>query len=203
MGKLQINFTPPASAPANGYRVRYKKTTDPDYITLAPNPTSSPVVISNLENGVSYNVTIESNCSNEVYSPVIGLVAAPSKTFYACGATITDTYAPSAYYTYADKHIDVYNSDISQLLFNFNANDRPNRFTVYDENGLLVATSGWVGTASYSGPWGASLSTSPSGSLTVIRDPGSTYYSLRVEAGPANPASPISDSWTVQVLCAY
>lgn len=201
MGKIQITFTPPSPAPANGYRVRYKKTTDANFITLAPNPTSSPIVISGVENGVSYNVAVEADCGSEVFSTAITATAAPTKTFSSCPASLSGTEAGSAFFTYPASYIDVYNSAIGSLAFNYNANDRPNRFNIYDEAGNLVATTGWVGTATYSGPWGASLSVSANGTIIVPRDPGSTYYKLVVEAGPAAPVSPISDSWNMSVTC--
>lgn len=201
MGKIQINFTPPSPAPANGYRVRYKKTTDTNYITLVPNPTASPVSISGLENGVSYNVSIEADCGSENYSSVINATAAPTKTFSSCPASLSGTEAGSAYYAYPAYYIDVFNASIVSLSFSYNASDRPNRFNIYDENNVLVHTTGWVGTASYSGPWGASLSVSGTGTFVVPRDPGSTYYKILVEAGPAAPIGPISDSWNLSVTC--
>ena len=201
MAKIQITFTGPTPAPANGYRVQYKKTSVNDYTALGYNPTSSPIVISGLENGVSYNVLVESDCGNETYSPVVAVIATPTKTFASCPATFTGTEAGSAYFMYPARYVNVYNSSIVQLMFSFNANDRPNRFTVYDENDMLVATTGWVGTANYSGPWGSSLNVAASGSFIVNRDPGSTYYKILVEAGPGAPVSPISDSWNLSVMC--
>ena len=201
MGKIQINFTAPSPAPSNGYRVRYKKSTDSNYITVAPNPTASPVVISGVENGVTYNVTIESDCGNENYSVVTSATAAPAKTFVSCPASLSGSEAGSAYYTYPAYYLDVFNPSITSLSFNYNANDRPNRYNIYDENNNLILSTGWVGTANYSGPWGASLNVAASGTFVVPRDPGSTYYKIVVEAGPGAPVSPISDSWNLSVIC--
>lgn len=201
MGKIQINFTAPSPAPANGYRVRYKKTTDSSYLTVVPNPTSSPVLISGVENGVSYNVSIEADCGSENYSTVVTSTAAPTKTFTSCPANLSGSDASSSYFLYPASYIDVFNPAIVSLTFSYNANERPNRFNVYDENNFLVYTTGWVGSASYTGPWGPSLSVTASGTFTISRDPGTTFYKVVVEAGPGAPVSPVSDSWTLSAIC--
>lgn len=202
MAKIQITFTGPTPAPSNGYRVQYKKTSVNDYTALGYNPTSSPIVISGLENGVSYNVLVESDCGNETFSPVVAVIATPTKTFSICPANFSGTEAGSAYFTYPARYLDVFNNPTQNIQLNWNANDRPNRFTVYDENDNLVYSTGWVGQATYSGPWGASLNTASTGVAGFSRDPGSTFYKLLVEAGPASPTSPISDSWSASFSCA-
>ena len=200
MAKLTINFTPVSPAPANGYRVKYRKVGTVSYNTLSPYATASPVVITGLENGVAYEGTIEAACDSGVFSSPVSF-SATAMSFVSCGATISNSYAGTAYYVYPDVFLDVYNPAISQVSFNYDAVDRPNRFQVYDDAGNLVATSGWKGTATYSGPWGSSLSGTTSGVLTITRNPAVTYYKLVVETGPANLSSPINDGYTVGISC--
>jgi hypothetical protein len=113
-----------------------------------------------------------------------------------CDDFVAATYAGSDYHLYNPYYI-CNDLGTANITFNWVALDRPNRFSLYDSTGLIV-TSGWVGSASYPGPWGASLSTPNSGTL------GTPYTSdmyLRVEAGPADPTSPISDAWQGTFIC--
>lgn len=203
MAKLTIEFTPPSPAPSGGYRVKYRKVGTTTWNTVSPYPTASPVVIAGVENGVAYETTIESACEGGTFSSVVGITAPNNRSYVQCGAALSNTYSGNGYYTYPHIYIDTFNTGISALNISWNAVDRPNRFTLYDENGNQVATTGWRGTASYSGPWGSSLSTSTSGVLTVTRDAASTYYRLVVEAGPANISNPINDSWDATIGCSY
>ena len=201
MANLTVTFTPPTPAPANGYRVKYRKVGTTSWNTVSPYPTSSPVVITGLENGVAYEGTIESACEDGFFSAVTAFSATTSQLFVQCGSYLTNTYSGSGYYTYPHVYIDTFNPSISALTFSYDAVDRPNRFTVYDDQGNQVATSGWRGIASYSGPWGPSLSTSTTGTLSVTRNPAVTYYRLVIEAGPANLSSPINDGYSVGISC--
>jgi hypothetical protein len=83
--------------------------------------------------------------------------------------------------------------------FVYDAFDRPNRFNLYD-NGGLVATSGWVGYADYSGPWGSDLNVSPNGSFTYDFSTTLGRY-VEIEYGPASPTTPISDSAEWSLTC--
>ena len=70
MPTLSVSFTPPTTAPTNGYRVRYWLTSNPsNVLTVTPNPTSSPVTITGLT-GTSYQGTIEADCGGGLYSSV-------------------------------------------------------------------------------------------------------------------------------------
>lgn len=203
MAKLTVQFTPPSPAPSNGYRVKYRKAGTTSWNVVSPYPTASPVVISGLENGVAYETTIESACDDGFFSSLTTITAPSNRTYVQCGASLSNNYSGNGYYTYPHIYIDAFSSGISALNISWNAVDRPNRFTLYDEDGNQVATTGWKGTASYSGPWGTSLATATSGVLTVTRDPAMTYYRLVVEAGPANLSSPINDSWDAIIGCSY
>jgi hypothetical protein len=78
--------------------------------------------------------------------------------------------------------------------------DRPNRFAIYNSVGQ-VANTGWVGFATYSGPWGDSLNNPGPGSLGFIYNPLFKPYYVVVDAGPADPSSPISDAYNFTVIC--
>ena len=201
MAKLTIAFTPPSPAPANGYRVRYRKVGTTSYNTISPYPTTSPVVITGLENGVNYEGTIEAACDGGLFSSVVAFSATTPHSFVQCGASLSNTYSGNNAYSYPAVYIDTFNPAITQLNISYDAVDRPNRFSVYDDSNNLVATSGWKGTATYSGPWGSSLSGAANGVLNITRSPGVTYYKLVIEAGPANLSNPINDGYSVGISC--
>ena len=116
---------------------------------------------------------------------------------YDCGTFVTDSYSGSDYHIYSDFYLC--NIPTNPFIsFNWYTLDRPNRFSIYDAGGNLLTTSGWVGYANYPGPWGGSLSTVGSGTITASYSYGSY---LRVEAGPANPNAPITDTWNGQFVC--
>ena len=115
---------------------------------------------------------------------------------YQCNDFVSGSYAGNDYHIYNNYFI-CDDLGAGTIQFNWVALDRPNRFSLYDSSGLL-ATSGWVGTASYPGPWGASLSTPNSGTIGV---PYVNGMYLQVEAGPASPSSPISDTWQGSFIC--
>jgi len=83
MPNLTITFTPPSPAPSLGYRVKYWNANTPGtVITVSPNPSSSPVVISGLAAGC-YAGTIEAVCSAGVFSSAVNFSACtPSPTYY-------------------------------------------------------------------------------------------------------------------------
>ncbi len=67
---------------------------------------------------------------------------------------------------------------------------------MYDGNGNFVVSSGWMGYADYSGPWGGSLNTITSKTLTFIKaNPGS--YTLRVSTSTQD----YSDAWEATINC--
>lgn len=81
------------------------------------------------------------------------------------------------------------------ININWYTADNPNRFTVYNSSGSLLWTSGWKGYSENSGPWGASLNTSNTGSTSIS---GSSGFKLRVETiGSGNE----TDTWNFNVTC--
>jgi hypothetical protein len=112
-----------------------------------------------------------------------------------CGDTYSEVYAGIDQHSHEEQTINIYGGNVSVAWECF---DRPNRFTVL-RDGVQLVTSGWVGVATYAGPWGASLSTSLSGTLNYTPVGGSDYTVL-VEVGGAGP-DPISDNFLVTINC--
>jgi hypothetical protein len=117
---------------------------------------------------------------------------------YSCGSgTISLSTFATSNGTYPIR--DVCSSTSECGTFNYDAIDRPNRFNLYDSTGL-IGTSGWVGYATYAGPWGSSLNVSPSGFFTYDFASTTGRYVL-VEYGNADPISPISDAAQWSLTC--
>jgi hypothetical protein len=121
-----------------------------------------------------------------------------------CSSTVSGTYALGDFTvqtTYLDLSSAINGNDIS---VHYTANDRPDRFNIYDNSNNLVISSGWVGADNtYGGPWGSA------GSLVDVDGDGYmsfTYnntktYRLTVDVGPWNPDNQLSDSWSVTFTC--
>jgi hypothetical protein len=117
---------------------------------------------------------------------------------YECNGFINGSYNNSDFHQYNPHYIcDSLSTDF--ISGYYEVYDRPNRFTWYDDGGFIT-TSGWVGFANYPGPWGPSLSTPTSGILTAPYTSGNGLY-LLVEAGPADPLNPLTDSYSVTISC--
>lgn len=69
MGNLNIFFTVSSPAPTNGYLIKYRRVGTVPYTTVSPNQTVSPAVITGVNSTFSYEGTVQSDCSNGVYSP--------------------------------------------------------------------------------------------------------------------------------------
>lgn len=203
MATLTINFTPATPAPANGYRVKYRSVVAAgDYTEVVPAPTSSPVVITGLT-GFAYEGTIEANCGGgnygnaQTFSAVVPL---------ACGQTRSESYGGLFQYTFPLIPLNLSNALTGNTItINYNVSVRPNKITVKNITDSTIAaatggTNGWVGQANYSGPWGASLSTSLTGTLTFVYDSAKTY-NIEVECGATNLANPANDTFSLTVDC--
>lgn len=116
---------------------------------------------------------------------------------YDCGDSITETTVSTTYVDLGLFNLNVAGS--SSVDLNWSIGNRPNRFTLYD-NGVFADTTGWRGIAAYAGPWGMSLSTATSGTLTFAPVGGHTY-TLRIEVGNADPDNIISDTFLVNIVC--
>jgi hypothetical protein len=124
-----------------------------------------------------------------------------------CGGFHNGTYYTiNSYYTYPNQQLNTdcvddqgNNDTITVLVW---AQAVPNRFRIVDQNNNFIVSTGWLGTANYGGPWGASLSNTGTAVLTFINTPGSTYY-IKVETvtPPNTSYYPNSDNWEAQVSC--
>jgi hypothetical protein len=112
-----------------------------------------------------------------------------------CGDTLNGSYS-GLDFTTQTKCLDLISAtNGGEITISYDAVDRPNRFNIYEVGGLLVATSGWVGSPSSTpGPWnppGPGI-----GTFSFIYDNTKTYE-LRVDIA----ADTISDTWTISVTC--
>jgi len=149
-----------------------------------------PLYVTDLGEGFVNDATffVDSSCVTPPPPPVC----------VGCDEILSDTFSGGSYHAYPPYYI-CDSLAITNISISWTANDRPNRFTWYDNTGLL-STTGWVGYATYPGPWGASLSTPSTGTLAASYTSGQDMY-LLVEAGPADPSAPISDAWTATINC--
>lgn len=203
---VSVSFTPANPAPANGYIVKWKKASQPtsSYVQVLPNPTSSPVVIPNVSACEDINVIVQASCgpgftSQEVTATAVGL-GVPLK----CGCGYQGSTEDLAFYIYSSIQLDftgVQNG--STITLAYNAITRVNRFEIYNTtDSAITVSSGWAGSANYPGPWGASVNTSPTGSITFIYD-NTKNYVLNVAVGGADPNNQTNDSWDVTLGCTY
>jgi hypothetical protein len=123
----------------------------------------------------------------------------PTISTYSCGdGFVSDSTTDPAIFTYPDRLVSSISDECS--LFNWEVFDRPNRFSIYDSTGL-IATTGWVGYADYNSYlWTAPLTTPTSGSLAIKFNSTTGRY-VKVEAGPADPNNPLTDSYQWNMVC--
>lgn len=92
---LTIDFTPPATPPANGFLVQYGIYGEPT-TTLGPNPTTSPVVITDLTPGAVYAGTIRGDCGGTGTGSPQSFSASPVYPPGAYGALIVDLFVANS-----------------------------------------------------------------------------------------------------------
>lgn len=124
----------------------------------------------------------------------------PSAAVDSCSKTYTSSYTGSSFYIYPDQTLTITGTSVTGLSILCTEYDRPNRFSAYNTSGLIT-TTGWVGTASYPGPWGSTLNNPGPKTMSFSYSSSSTPYYVRVEAGPADPSAPTSDSYEFTVTC--
>lgn len=194
---LTVNFTgsiPPASL---GYIVKWKVngTSDPFHSVL-PNPTSSPVVITGVPACQDILVVMQSVCDGSMVSAEQSTIV-PAIASNVCGDIIAGSHLHNGYYLYAPYLLDVRGA-AGDVTLTYDVMDYPNRISVYDASGSMIITSGWRGTASTSGPWGPSLSTPATGTMTFTPTSGSCFYKILVES--VTPSS-TTDAFTINISC--
>lgn len=118
-----------------------------------------------------------------------------------CGSTLFSSYTGVNFYRYPNDTINLANKATgTNVAIAVNANLRPNRFSLYSSNGsTLIASTPWMGYATYSGPWGASINTSLTGTLTFTKGTDSIYI-LKVETSFPSTGGQ-EDAWDATISC--
>lgn len=135
----------------------------------------------------------------------------PTEQCGSCGTYLNNNHAGTGYYLYPDNTLDLSCAkDTSTVTIGCTYYDVPNRFTVYDKNGVVVTTN-WIGWAHCTGPWGFSVTTPQAETFISF-----TYYSsqapykLRVETTVIACSGSCSsdagcrdadDNWLAHVMC--
>ncbi|MBV9963791.1 MAG: hypothetical protein JO072_16230 [Parafilimonas sp.] len=113
-----------------------------------------------------------------------------STDVYGCGANLSGSYGGSGYYLYPAYDLDFTSTSYAAVIsVSVTSYDVPNRFTVYNASGSVVASTSWMGYANYPGPWGMSLNTPETQTIHFSKT--NTTYTLKVETSTTN----TSDSW--------
>ena len=137
--------------------------------------------------------------SNVLIQPASSSISPNTSSTYGCGSSLSGNYYGTGYYSYPEYTIDVSSSLLgSDITLAVQSYDVPNKFTIYDSLGNVVASSNWMGIANYSGPWGMSLNAPETANLQWHYGT-SANFTLRVETE----TSSYSDSWNATVLCKY
>lgn len=109
-------------------------------------------------------------------------------------------------YTGFDSVTQVYDLDFTGLAngssidITVGSVERPDYFTVRID-GTPVENSGWIGFATYAGPWGATLNGPTSYFFSTITYDNTKSYSVDILIGPADPGAPTSDAYDIEVDC--
>lgn len=115
-----------------------------------------------------------------------------------CGGSFSGSWSTTGYHQYVQDSIKLDSVAIGATIsLSVSSYDVPNRFTVTNgTTGSLVAASSWMGYTTNSGPWGMSLNTAETGTLTFTRG-SSSLYLLLVETV----VNSDSDSYSVSISC--
>lgn len=201
MNKISINFTLCSPEPLHGYKIYYRVAGSGDDYKLAGTFFTSPAVFYDNLNpaGTCYEGYMASDCG-DLMGNHIAFETCNSTVIdnSSCGTTIAINTADMGYVNlgFFDLHID----SVAHVSLNWATYERPDRFTVFKDGSYLTGT-GWKGYAPYPGPWGMSLSTTETGSLTFNPLPGSAYK-IQIEVGPAGPAPfNLTDNFVLDIIC--
>jgi hypothetical protein len=132
-------------------------------------------------------------------------------TSCSCGEYFSNTHSGLGFYLYSDTPLDFSCADSgATVTVGCTYYDVPNRFTVYDNNSLVVTTN-WIGWAHCSGPWGFSITTAQAETfINFTYVPANAPYKLRVETTVIGCTGSCSsdpgcrdtdDNWQAHVTC--
>lgn len=201
MNQIKVYFTPCTPDPTSGYEILYKVVGATNYISAGYFFTSPAIFYDTLNPaGTCYEGFIRSSCAGTLGMHVNweSCVSGPALDNSSCGTQISVNTADLNYTDLGlfDLHVD----GSTSVDIYWQSYDRPDKFSLY-EDGILIDGTGWQGYAPYFGPWGASLSTTQSGSFSFIPIPG-RIYQLRIEVGNAGPPPyDSSDNFVVDIVC--
>lgn len=195
---LVLNFAPPSPAPANGYRVKWRVVGTTNYTTATGPFTSSPITLTAIPACENIEGTIEGSCSSTAFTAPASF-SASKVTALVCGSTVSRTNDSAQFYVYPKELIDLAGTTDTTITVNWVSNEVPNRINVYDSTNNLLVTTGWVGVAAGSGPWGASLNTPTNGSITFQKSAGDgRFFTINAEhAGVTG----TTDNWQATISC--
>lgn len=196
---LTVNFTALNPPPANGYRVLYRPAGSAGAYEERIVSNNSVTLTGLTAN--AYEGTVEAACAVGVYSTAQPFSAVVPMV---CGSTRTETYSGTTGYIFPLIPLTLTNAvNGTAITIGYNVGVRPNKFTVRNiTDNSVVSSTGWIGNAGYSGPWGSSLSSgSLTGNMPSFNYDNTKSYALEIECGPANLASFENDTVSVTVTC--
>lgn len=159
------------------------KTDDLAPLNFTPDPPT-------LEHHTTAEQAAASQAGNRIISP---------ETFRSigCSGSLSGAWGVNGYHQYVKDTLNVTAAVSGHTIrLSLQSYDVPNRFTVYNAaTGALVASSGWMGYANYSGPWGMSINTPTSGTLNFTKS--TNIYLLLVETS----VNGTSDAWNTTMSC--
>jgi hypothetical protein len=129
-------------------------------------------------------------------------IVVPPACESSCAKSETGTYpGPITHYTYPDRNLSFCSAqDGKTISIQCNAYDVPNKVSVYDNLGALVATTGWFGYSVNPGPWGPYSINGPGVKVISFTKSSSTStYKLRVET--ALTVGTLPDGWEAKISC--
>lgn len=152
--------------------------------------------------GVSCAGRNDQQCTTNCVSPLCG----------SCSKWFTGTHSGIGSYVYTPIQLDLScakNNSIVTLGGIFY--DVPNVFDILDKNNNVVTTTGWIGNANCSGPWGSSINTLQAETyITFTYNSTLAPYKLRVQTaiigcstcGPNNTGcTSTDDTWGAGISC--
>jgi hypothetical protein len=118
-----------------------------------------------------------------------------------CNQTFSGQYSLSGYHQYPARTIDLSLLPTGCTVnVNVDCAEVPNAFTITDANGVVVASSGWIGYATYPGQYGASIDKPTRMSMSFTK--GAYHiYTLIVQTQTPPPSAARTDVWTVSLNC--
>lgn len=167
MATLTVDFVEPTPAPVNGYVVKYRKVGETVWSMVTPNPTSSPVVISDLDN-TSYEGTVRSDCG----SGITGLEV-------AFAVTVVTKYR---LYGYSSSNradaCNIVDPLFGQPLTVYASTGNPFEVTKFFNDDLLIG--GWPDVPVNGDYVSFSLASNPSSKYTGVMDTNGSITSIAV-----------------------